>query len=240
MDGASSPRLAEIASLLASEARAAMMLELLDGRARTATELARAAHVSRPSASEHLHRLVQAGLIGEARQGRHRYVRIEDPAVAEIIESLAALSGRARPAEPSLRAQGVDRQLREARTCYRHLAGRLGVALSDGLREQGYVDDSWSMTGPGHAWITSLGIDLPARTRRPLTRPCLDWTERRDHLAGIVPDALLTAFRDKGWLEPGTVPRALRLTDAGRAGLGPVLASAPVPGRGMTLPAGSR
>lgn len=223
MDGASSPRLAEIASLLASEARAAMMLALLDGRAWTATELSGAAGVSRPSATEHLHRLVSSGLVGEIRQGRHRYVRIEDPAVAEVVESLAALSDRSSPAPPSLRAQRIDRQLREARSCYGHLAGRLGVALTDGLREHGCLDGTWALTDAGRGWVTSLGVELPMVTRRALTRPCLDWTERREHLAGVVPEALLAVFREKGWLEQGAVPRALVLTDAGHEGLAELL-----------------
>lgn len=226
MNGASSPRLAEIASVLANEARATMMLELLDGRAWTATELAKAAGVSRPSTTEHLHRLVQMGLLGETHQGRHRYVRIEDPAIAEAIESLAALSGRVRPAKPSLRAQNVDRALREARTCYRHLAGRLGVALSGGMRRLGYVDAQWNLTGSGREWLTSLGIVLPSSTRRPLLRPCLDWTERRDHLAGVAAEQMLVAFQDRHWIDRSTTSRAVHLTAAGHDALSAVLADA--------------
>lgn len=223
MDAASSPRLAQIAALMANEARAAMLLALLDGRAWTATELARAASIARPTATEHLHRLVQGGLISEVRQGRHRYLRIDDPAVADVIESLGALSGQVRPAEASWRSQVVDQELREARTCYRHLAGRLGVAVADGLRESGAIDEQWRITTAGSGWFAGIGVDIPTHPRAALVRPCLDWTERRDHLAGALPDALTATFLARGWLVRGSVPRAVRMTDAGRHALRDVI-----------------
>ncbi len=206
-----------------------MMLAALDGLAWTATELAEVAGVSRPSASEHLHQLVDAGFLAEVRQGRHRYVRIEDPAVAETVEALAALSGDLRPAGASLRAQRADRELREARTCYRHLAGRLGVALCVGLREHGYVDGGWGLTEPGRDWFHSLGITLPDAGRRPLLRPCLDWTERREHLAGVAADALLETMRAKHRIEPGASRRAVRLTETGRTELAHLIFSSARP-----------
>ncbi|MGO2664342.1 ArsR/SmtB family transcription factor, partial [Mycetocola reblochoni] len=219
MDGTSTPELAATAALLANETRASMLVAMLDGRAWTPTELARGLAVSPPTVTEHLHRLVDAGLLVENRQGRHRYVRIADPAVAEMVEALAAFSAVVRPAEHSWSAQRADRALREARSCYRHLAGRLGVALCDGLRSGGQVDGTWALTESGRTWFAGIGVDLPAESGRPLLRPCMDWTERREHLAGPAADALLATLTARGWLLLGPARRELRLSAEGRAGL---------------------
>ncbi|MEV7607119.1 winged helix-turn-helix domain-containing protein [Paenarthrobacter sp. NPDC089322] len=226
MDSVSRPDLASTAALLASESRASMLWALLDGRAWTLTELAKAAKISRPTATEHLHRLVDAGLLTEVRQGRHRYVRMHDPAVADLVESLAAYSGHIDPAAPSLQAQRADQALREARTCYRHLAGRLGVALTEGMHRQGYLDANWTLTAEGHDWFTQLGVELPTKSLRAFTRPCLDWTERRDHLAGTAAEALLATFERKCWVEPSGSGRAVRLTSEGDTALGELLDAA--------------
>lgn len=223
MPTTSAPDLAAIAQVLASDARAAMLLALLDGRAWTLSELAGAAGVSRPTASEHVDRLVGAGLVEEVRQGRHRYLRLAGPTVAEGVESLAALSGRVRPAAPTLRAQRADQALRAGRSCYRHLAGRLGVALCGGLVDHGYVSPAWTLTDAGERWLESIDVRLPAASRRPLLRPCLDWTERREHLAGVVADELLTTFTRHGWVDRSPGSRAVRLTDTGREVLGRLL-----------------
>lgn len=223
MDGASTPELAATARILANESRAAMLLALLDGRAWTATELADDAGISRPATTEHLNRMLDAGLIAEVRQGRHRYVRPAGTHVADVVESVAALSGRVRPPAPTLRAHGADRALREARTCYRHLAGRLGVDICDGMRRRAFIDEGWELTASGRDWLTSSGIVLPEPRGRPLVRPCLDWTERREHLAGVLADRLLAFMREHGWVVPGPGRRAVRLTDAGRHALSAVL-----------------
>lgn len=229
MDGTSSPELAATAAVFANETRASMLLLMLDGRAWTLTELGTAAGVARSSASEHADRLLDAGLVEEVRQGRHRYLRLAGPSAAALVESLAAFSGRVRPAKPSLDAQRRDRAIREARTCYRHLAGRLGIELTDGMLASGLIGPDFSLTQPGRAWLESLGVELPHHPRRALTRPCLDWTERREHLAGLAADLLLTALKEKAWLEPvPATPRAVRLTAAGRAGLAGILPEAPV------------
>jgi len=219
----SAPDLAAVAQALASDARAAMVLALLDGRAWTLSELAAAAGVGRPTASEHVDQLVAARLVEELRQGRHRYLRLPGPEVAEAVESLAALSDRVRPAAPSLRAQRVDRALREARSCYGHLAGRLGVQLCDGLRAAGHVSPDWTLTASGRRWLGSLGVELPHRPRRPLVRPCLDWTERREHLAGVAADELLTTLERRRFVERVRGSRAVRLTGPGREALGNLL-----------------
>ena len=233
----SAPDLAAVAQALANRARATMILALLDGRAWTLTELATAAQVARPTASEHLDMLVAVGLVGEVRQGRHRYVRITDGTTAETIEALAALTERIQPPAPTLRAQRADQAMREGRSCYRHLAGRLGVALCDGMINQGPISADWTLTGVGQAWITELGIPHPDPAGggassaprpgrgRPLLRPCLDWTQRREHLAGVLADQMFDAFCQRDWLERSPTSRAVRLTPSGNAAIGDLLAN---------------
>jgi DNA-binding transcriptional ArsR family regulator len=224
MEGTSSPELAATARVFANEARASMLLLMLDGRAWTLTELGKAVNIARSSTSEHADKLLDAGLVEEVRQGRHRYLRLAGTRAAALVESLAAFSGRVRPARPSLDSQHRDRAIREARTCYRHLAGKLGIALTDGIRAKGFIESDFSLTPSGRAWLEALGLELPEHPTRALTRPCLDWTERREHMAGLAADMLLTTFREKGWIEsiPSNI-RAVRLTAAGREGLADIL-----------------
>lgn len=202
--------LAEVAAVLAEPSRATMCLALLDGRAWTVGELAKAAGIRPSTASEHVTRLRAAGFVSGARQGRHSYVRIADPRVAELIEQLAQHAEQ-RPAhglKESLRVQ----RLAFARTCYDHLAGTLGVAIRDGMVRTGIVDvgAGLTLTGHGRAVLADLGVPVPARGRRPLLRECLDWTERRDHFGGALPAALLGHAVDAGWLGRGP-HRAIRL-----------------------------
>lgn len=224
MEETSSPALAATAAVLANDARASMLLLMLDGRAWTLTELSRAAGIARSSASEHADKLLDSGLVEDVRQGRHRYVRLAGTQAAALVESLASFSGRVRPAKQSLDAQHRDLAIREARTCYRHLAGKLGVALADGMRARGFLESDFSLAPPGRAWLESLGIDLPVQPKRPLTRPCLDWTERRDHVAGPAAEMLLDTLKHRAWIE--TLPsstRAVRLTAAGQKSLARLL-----------------
>ncbi|MEU9739345.1 winged helix-turn-helix domain-containing protein [Micromonospora chersina] len=222
--------LAGLAALLADPTRAGFCLALLDGRAWTAGELARSAGVAPSTASDHLTRLIRGGLLTEERQGRHRYVRLADPSVAQLVEDLA---GRApAPATPprTLRAASAQASLAYARTCYDHLAGRLGVLVHDALLARGVLDRSGGLavTPAGVAWLTDLGVPVePLRAaRRPLVRDCLDWTERRPHLAGAVGAALCRRFLDLGWTARGT-GRAVRVTPAGRPALAAALALDP-------------
>lgn len=215
--------LATVASLLADETRAGLCLALLDGRAWTAGELAAHVGVARSTATGHLHRLVAGGLLTERRQGRHRYVQLAGPAVAALLEDLSARA-RPRPAAPrGLRAVTADAALRRGRTCYDHLAGRLGVAVTDAMVTAGLLDRA-TLTPAGAAWFRdALGCDLatgPSHpTRRPLVRDCLDWTERRTHVAGVVGATLCTAFLTHGWVERVGSGRAVRLTPSGRTAL---------------------
>lgn len=213
--------LAQLAGVLADRSRAAMCLALLDGRAWTAAELAQHAGVARSTASAHLTVLVAAGLLSEQRQGRHRYLRLADDQTAQLVEDLAAVV--AVPDQPSsLRAVRASRQLTAARTCYDHLAGALGVALFDALVDRALVGvrDGLVLTPAGRTWFVHLaGPDVLHRTRRPLLRTCLDWTERRDHLGGALGSALCTQLLQRGWLTRTRQHRAVTITPAGSRAL---------------------
>jgi DNA-binding transcriptional ArsR family regulator len=225
-DGAS---IARLAGLLADPTRVGMCLALLDGTAWTAGELAATTGVARSTASEHLDQLVAGGLLAEERQGRHRYLRIATPAAAQLLESLAVQAGPG-AAPRSLRAVTAGEAMARGRTCYDHLAGRLGVAVMDALveRELVAVRRGVALTDAGQRWLTDLGIDVPEleRHRRPLVRSCLDWTERRPHLAGAVGAAVCTRFTDQGWVERGP-GRAVRVTDSGSRALRRLLGLSP-------------
>jgi DNA-binding transcriptional ArsR family regulator len=191
--------LAEVAAVLADPSRATMCLVLLDGRAWTVGELAKAAGIALSTTSEHVTRLVDAGFVARVKQGRASYVRIADPRVAELIEHLAQHAEH-RPVT-GLKSSVRVRRLGFARTCYDHLAGQVGVALRDGMLAAGLVstDDGLALTERGRDVLSGLGVPVPD-TRRALLRDCLDWTERRDHLAGALPAALLDRAVDAGWV----------------------------------------
>lgn len=221
-DRANGAVLASRAAALADTSRATMLLGMLDGRAWTATELAAHAEVSRSTATEHLHILRDADLIEDRYQGRHRYVRLRDEHAAHLVETLAALGVPATP-PASWRAVDADRALAFARTCYDHLAGRVGVRLREAFMERGLIDQATPtrLSPAGEDWCTAFGIDLPAlrRSSRPEIILCLDWTQRRDHLAGGVGASLLDRCVQLGWITRIRASRAVRLTDMGRAGL---------------------
>lgn len=212
------PRLAALAALLADETRASFCLALLDGRAWTAGELARSAGVAPSTASEHLGKLVEGGLLTEERQGRHRYVRLTDGRTARLIEELAAHAApRAAHPPRSLREASLQHALARGRTCYDHLAGRLGIRITDAMTERGLLrqDTGFALTDEGLEWFGGLGVRLGTASRRPLARGCLDWTERRPHLAGASGAALCRHVLDAGWCERVGTGRAVRPTPAG-------------------------
>ncbi|MFC0849226.1 ArsR/SmtB family transcription factor [Streptomyces noboritoensis] len=215
--------LAAFASLLADETRAAFCLALLDGRAWTAGELARYAKVAPSTASEHLGKLVAGGLLCEERQGRHRYVRLADAGVAHLVEELAA---RTAPAPPrNLRAASAGSAMARGRTCYDHLAGRLGIAVTDAMTVRGLLtqDAGFSLTREGVRWYGELGLPLDRKGKRPLVRSCLDWTERRPHLAGVAGAVLCAHALDAGWCVRIGSERAVRVTPEGEEALGELL-----------------
>ncbi|MER7726635.1 winged helix-turn-helix domain-containing protein [Streptomyces sp. NPDC096323] len=209
--------ISDTASLLADRTRAAFCLALLDGRAWTAGELARGAGVGASTASEQLSRLVEGGLLAEERQGRHRYVRLAGPEAAALIEAVASYapgSPRPRNLRQSVQAGAEAR----ARTCYDHLAGELGVALADAMVSRGLVSDDagLAVTPAGREWLAdALGYRHAAGARRPLVRSCLDWTERRSHLAGAMGAALCTASLERQWVRRIGSGRAVKVTAAG-------------------------
>jgi DNA-binding transcriptional ArsR family regulator len=216
--------LAALATLLADETRAAMCLALLDGRAWTAGELAAHAGVARSTATEHLDRLVGGGLLAEERQGRHRYVRLADASVAFLLEDLSARLDPARTPPRGLRQATATAALKRARTCYDHLAGELGVAVTDAMTARGLLDQraGFALTDAGLTWLTTeAGVDPAAlqTRRRPVARGCLDWTERRPHLAGVAGARLCERFLEQRWLVRIGTGRAVKLTPPGRAGL---------------------
>uniref|UniRef100_UPI000A3BDDDC ArsR/SmtB family transcription factor n=1 Tax=Streptomyces bobili TaxID=67280 RepID=UPI000A3BDDDC len=187
------PQLARLAALLADETRAACLLALLDGRAWTAGELARHAGVAASTLSEHLGKLVAGGMLAEERQGRHRYVRLADARIAQLVEDLTAQIAPAGAVPPqNLRESSAGSAMARGRTCYDHLAGRLGIAVTDALTARGLLvqDTGFALTGAGLDWFAGAGISLDRAGRRPLARACLDWTERRPHLAGVAGAAL--------------------------------------------------
>ncbi|MGC0417567.1 ArsR/SmtB family transcription factor [Embleya sp. AB8] len=230
-DPDSVPRLAALAALLADRTRAAVCLALLDRRAWTGGELARHCKVAPSTISEHLTRLVEGGLLVRERQGRHHYVRLADAGVARLVEDLAAYATPTTPPRPagSLRAHSAGAALARGRTCYDHLAGRLGVAITDALTTRGLLrqDTGFAITEAGLTWLTDLGADLTASGKRPLARPCLDWTERRPHLAGTAGAELCRLFLARGWTERVGTGRAVRATEAGRTELGRLLGIRP-------------
>jgi DNA-binding transcriptional ArsR family regulator len=216
------PDLAAFAALLADGTRAGFCLALLDGRAWTASELARYAGVAASTASEHLTALVAGGLLVEHRQGRHRYLRLADPRVAELVEGLAELAPRRGTPPRTLSAASRQRSIAQARTCYDHLAGAVGVAITTAMTARGLLD--WTpglrLTDAGAAWLGELGVELHPTGRRPLVRSCLDWTERRPHLAGVVGAALCRHAFDHDWIVRHGSDRAVTVTSAGWRVLG--------------------
>ncbi len=209
-------QLAELGAVMGDPARANMLLALFDGRALPAGELAYQARIAAPTASGHLARLVEAGLLTVARQGRHRYYRLAGPRVARLIEHMVTLGQEAAPR----RASRVDPALRAGRTCYDHLAGELGVALTDGLVRDDHlriVEEGAELTPRGSAFLTGFGLDLAPRDTRGICRTCIDWSERRPHLAGRVGVALCRRCLELGWIERGRDSRAVRVTASGAA-----------------------
>lgn len=212
-------QVARIAALVGEPARTGMLLALMDGRALTARELARAGHVSPQTASRHLAQLVDGGLLVVERQGRHRYHRLASPQVARLLEGMMELAA-VQPAPRPVATGPRDEALRTARTCYDHLAGRLGVAIADHLVAAGAVifdGDAGQVTDRVAACLAPLGLDWggTAPTRQPACRPCLDWSQRRPHVAGRLGRLLCQHCLAQGWLRREAGSRALAPTPAG-------------------------
>ena len=222
---------AETAALVGDPARANMLLALMDGRALTAKELAGAAGITPQTASGHLAQLTQAGLLALERQGRHRYHRLASSAVAQMLESIMSVSADLGSAGETRRTVPLvvgprDKALRRARTCYDHLAGQIAVAMADRMVQRGQIDlspDGGALTEDGTAFLRGLGVDLDAAMARAarrhggpvFCRPCLDWSERRSHIAGAIGAALCQSCFMHGWLRRIAGTRAVAVTPAG-------------------------
>ncbi|MFI9613959.1 ArsR/SmtB family transcription factor [Streptomyces sp. NPDC052023] len=262
------PALARLAGLIADETRAACLLALLDGRAWTAGELARHCGVAASTASEHLGKLVAGGVLAEERQGRHRYVRLADARIAQLVEDLAAqvAPGAVVRRTGGLREASAGSAMARGRTCYDHLAGRLGITVTDALTARGLLraasgykesagagsspapvpgrpgtggplepagearrrsgderGGGFALTEAGLRWFGDAGIVLDHGGRRPLARACLDWTERRPHLAGVAGAALCRHALDTGWCVRIGSERAVKVTPAGERALSALL-----------------
>ena len=233
MEAIADADVASVAALMGDRARCAMLTVLIDGSERPAGELATAAGVSAATASGHLQRLVAGGLVSVRSGGRHRYYRLSGPLVGAAIEALSLISP---PVEArSLRQSIAAAALAEARSCYDHLAGRAGIALRDSLLTRDLLSADgardFRLTDRGLRFLEELGLDPEPllRSRRMLARDCLDWTERKPHLAGALPAALLARFLELGWLDRRRNDRALTITDLGQANL-PALGQPSAPG----------
>lgn len=217
---------ARIASLIGEPARTAMLLQLMDGRAMTAKELVCAAGISPATGSRHLALMVEAELLQVTAMGRHRYHRIASPQVARLLENIMQVAGA--QTRTSGRTGPKDESLRQARTCYDHVAGRLGVAIANKL-----ADDRAVVMESESGWVTEraadtlgkLGVTVPelrypsGKTRRVLCRPCMDWSERRIHLAGRLGAAICDQCMGHGWLRRKPNSRALEITPQGQIAL---------------------
>jgi DNA-binding transcriptional ArsR family regulator len=208
------PQIARIASLVADPARSFMLLALMDGRALTATELASVAGITKQTASSHLTKLVDGEVVSVEAQGRHRYFRLAGPHVAALMEALMVFSSDAVPAS---RTGPKEPALRKARICYDHLAGEMGVALYDRMREVGWLTEGLSVTESGWAQLSKIGLttaDLP-RSNRPQCRACLDWSQRRHHLAGAMGKMVLDRFLALSWARRVPSSRVIRFNPEG-------------------------
>jgi DNA-binding transcriptional ArsR family regulator len=213
----------EVAALVGDTARATILAALMGGEALTGSELAFLARISRPTASEHLAKLVNARLVAVRKKRRYSYYRIASPLVARMLESIIAVAAIEVPPRHQPRS-AQDERLRFARTCYDHLAGRLGVAIADALVAKGCIvleEDGGEVTDAGADFLRGFGANLTSttRSRRIFCRPCLDWSERRHHVAGLVGAEICRRCLELGWVARERDSRAVRITAAGAAGL---------------------
>ncbi|MDK3016632.1 ArsR/SmtB family transcription factor [Pseudodonghicola flavimaris] len=224
------PDIARIAALIGDPARANILTALMSGKALTASELAAEAGVGLPTASSHLRKLEDSGLIRLRKSGRHRYFTLSGEEVAQVLEALMGLAaGRGHLRS---RTGPKDDALRRARVCYNHLAGEMGVQIYEVMRARGQIAgpaDDLLLTASGRDFVAGLGIDLDSlpRSRAPLCRECLDWSARQSHLAGRLGRALLAQFIATGWARRDATGRAVRFTPAGEAAFARAFARPP-------------
>jgi DNA-binding transcriptional ArsR family regulator len=222
------PRFSRIAAIIADPSRSRMLAALLSGEYRSAGELAKAAGITAQAASTQLAQLLEHGLIAMRQQGRHKYFCLADGDIARALEALAMVAERDNVSERW--SKPGYRNLKHARRCYGHMAGELGVAQFEMLLRCRYLeqtDNGLQLTADGYAWLVQLGIELPARPTARLAYPCMDWSERKDHLAGILSKALLDHYVAQGWLRITQDSRELQLTANGHRLLISMLRTSP-------------
>jgi DNA-binding transcriptional ArsR family regulator len=212
------PDISRIAALLGDPARANVLMSLMGGKALTVTELAQEAGVTLQTTSSHLAKLEAGGLLRQRKQGRHRYYELAGDHVAEVLEALLGLA--ASQGHLRTRTGPRDEALRRARVCYNHLAGEAGIQMYDSLIERGFLRigrGGLTLTDAGRAFVVDLGLDLDAldHGRSPLCRECLDWSERRSHLAGRLGRAFFQRMLDAGWARREGGSRAVTFTPVG-------------------------
>lgn len=212
------PNITIIAALIGDPARTNMLVALMSGKALTATELATEAGVTAQTASAHLGKLLHGGLIAVSKQGRHKYFTLANDDVADLLEQMMGLAAKAGHMRVSTGPK--DPAMRHARACYNHLAGEMGVQMYDSMLRNGHLesDETLILTPPGRQFMEGIGIALPPleTARRPLCKPCLDWSARRNHLGGALGVALLDKFEAEGWITRKAGSRVVSFTDAGR------------------------
>lgn len=216
------PDISRLAGLLADPGRSRMLLALLEGRMLPASDLARAANLSAQAASNHLARMLDGGVLRVESRGRYRYYTLANSQMAHVIEALACAAHGSDMLRPTLRPKG-DAELRLARTCYRHLAGQLGTRLCEAMQCHGYLQreagTAFRLTRTGADWLQrALGIDAAGLAARGVAsgKACLDWSERRDHLAGPLGEAICHAFLQQALVSRQAGKRSLQVTASGR------------------------
>lgn len=219
-----------VGALIGQPARARMLLLLLDGRGRTATELAEAAGITGATASFHLGQLVDGQLVRVKRQGRHRYFRLAGPDIAKLLESMLTVAGEPKRSEKPFGPGSTA--MRRARMCYDHMAGNLGIGLTDSLIQSGALiedGENFLLTYAGERQLENFGIDVAEvrRKRRHFARTCIDWSERRPHLAGALGAAIANRIFELDWARREPEGRTVYLTAAGQRGLADVFGLAP-------------
>lgn len=213
----SEPNIAVVANLIGDNARAKMLTALLGGKALTATELALEADITSQTASTHLAKLVDGQLLHLRKQGRHKYFQLMNASIAQLLENLLNISVNLAPEQVSTGPNDI--RLKQARICYDHLAGELGVEIYDALKQQAFIIDNGSetlLTDLGKEFFSSIGFDFSQikKSKRPICKSCLDWSERRNHLAGILGQWMLNDMFDKGWLERALDSRVINVSNA--------------------------
>jgi DNA-binding transcriptional ArsR family regulator len=214
--GAMEPDISSLAALISEPARGRILIALLDGRGLPASELAQIAGVTCQTASSHLAKLTEGRLLQVIPQGRHRYYRIANARVAELLESMARFAPRKETCRPEAKSP-----IEIARTCYNHLAGHLGVRMTQAMVVRGLLREvgrDYQVVRRGEQWFSALGIDVAAlrKSGRVFARQCLDWSERRNHLAGALGTAWADHLFECGWLERIQKTRAVRITELGQ------------------------